>query len=334
MENSPLSQPTRTVCLVQFGKFVYLPKDIYAVLPNPSVSKRQHYFLDFFALSARSNNFHVVCKRKVLVCKDEAEGWQKIKSEVRVDEWGTYMRAAVSDFCLFTCGRQVHPGDPVLLEDSAEDGMIEVQNATNAELFVVLVPVSFDSDRTSRVTYTGNIGFGTAVGTLTAGGGAGHESGVKSHILPAGFIPDDISNAPGGTFPFNPPVKSDEGKLLIATISEESQAGISTKVVVLHGKFRTPAGKRRVILPVFLQGKSRINARLGHDDCPVEMVMIMAGLGSKTSSPTVAISPEDSMRLAAATSAASGSPLPAASQAAATLATHSQRSSIKKCTVS
>ena len=301
---------------------------------SPSGWKRHNCNIMFSTLAARSNNVHVGLKRKVLVCKDEADGWRKVKSEVRVDEWGTYMRAAISDFCFFICGRELHPGDPVRLEDSADDGMIEVQNATNAELFVVLVPVSFDSDRTSRVTYTGSIGFGVAGVTFEAGGSSGRESEVKSHILPAGFIPDDVSIPSGGTFPFNPPAQSGEGKLLIATIAEDSQAGASIKVVVLHGKFSTPAGKRRIILPVFLQGKSRISARLGPDDCPVEMVMIMAGLGSKTNSPTVAISPEDSMRLATTNSAASASPVPAGSQGVQTPATKSRGSSSKRCAIS
>lgn len=251
-----------------------------------------------------------------------------------MDEWGTYMRAAVSDFCYFTCGTSNHPGDPVRLEDSANTGMIEVQNATTTELFVVLVPVSFDSDITSRVTYTGNIGFGAAGVTVDVGGGLGHERVVKSHILPAGFTPDDVSIARGGTFPFNPPAQSGEGKLLVATISEEAQAGATVKVVVLHGKFGIPAGKRTVILPVFLQGKSQIGARLGPDDVPVEMVMIMAGLGSKTTSPTVALSPEYSLRLAASASGASGSAPPAAVQTGPPLSTRSRRDSMKKCAIS
>lgn len=212
--------------------------------------------------------------------------------------------------------------------------MIEVQNATDVELFFVLVPVLFDSDRTCRVTYTGNIGFGTAGVTVQAGGSSDNERAEKSHMLPAGFTPDDVSVAPGGKFYFCPPPKSKEGKLLVATISEESQAGLTVKVVVLHGKFNTPTGKRRVILPIFLQGKSRICARLGPDDVPVEMVMIMAGLGSKTTSPTVALSPEDSMRISANASAPSRKTPPAASPAAPHPVTHSRRGSMKRCTIS
>lgn len=251
---------------------------------------------------------------------------------MHVDDWGTYLRAAVSDFCLFTCGSDVHPGDPARLEDCAEDGMIEVLNATDVELFFVLVPVLFDSDRTSRVTYTGNIGFGAAGVTLQAGGTSDHENAEKCHMLPAGFTPDDVSVAPGGKFYFCPPPNSNEGKLLIATISEDSQAGLSVKVVVLHGKFNTPTGKRRVILPVFLQGKSRISA-LGPDDVPVEMVMVMAGLGSKTTSPTVVLSPEDSMHMAAGMSTAGVLP-PLPTPVVPPPATHSRRDTTRRCAIS
>lgn len=227
----------------------------------------------------------------MLVCKDKAKGWHKVKSEVGEDEWGTYLRAAVGDFCLFTCGRRLHPSDPARLEDCEEKDMIEVENATAVELYLVLVPVVFDSDRLFSVTYTGNIGVGGAGAMLEARRSFGSTSEVKCHLLPAGFTPDDVSVAAGGKFYFYPPPNSTQGKLLIATILEDSQEGVPVKVVVLHGKFITPSGRRRVILPIFLQSKSQISAMLGPDDTPVNMVMIMAGLGSKPSSDTVASPP-------------------------------------------
>lgn len=227
----------------------------------------------------------------MLVRKGSGEGWRNVEAEVHEDEWGTYLRAAVSDFCFFVCGRKLHPGDPARLEASDERDMIEVENATAVEIFFVLVPVVFDSDRTCSVTYTGNIGFGAAGVALEAGLSSAGASAVKCHLLPAGFTPDDVSVPAGGNFAFYPPPNSTEGKLLIATISEDSQAGAPVKIVILHGKFVTPAGRRRVILPIFLQSKSQISATLGHDDVPVNMVMIMAGLGSKSSGSTLPPTP-------------------------------------------
>lgn len=96
------------------------------------------------------------------VRKDEAKGWRKIDSEVREGEWGTYTRAAVSDVCFFVCEREIHPSDPSRPEDCQDKGIIEVQNATDVELYLVLVPVSLNSDNTSKVTYTGNIGLGVS----------------------------------------------------------------------------------------------------------------------------------------------------------------------------
>lgn len=240
------------------------------------------------------------CQRgfsQVLVCKNKGEEWRKVNSEVRHDEWGTYLRATVSDFCFFTCGRKVHPSDPARLEDSDQRDMIEVENATAVELFFVLVPVVFDSDRTASVTYTGTIGVGAAGVSLQAGLGSSDASAVKCHLLPAGFTPDDVSVAAGGNFFFYPPANSTEGKLLIATISEDSQAGLPVKSVVLHGKFITPAGRRRVILPMFLQSRSQISARLGPDDVPVNMVMIMAGMGSKSTNTTMTSTPPQDARV-------------------------------------
>lgn len=230
----------------------------------------------------------------MLVRKGGGGGWKTIKSNVRVDRWGTYVRAAVSHFCLFTWGTKVNPSDPARLESCQKRNMIEVQNATEEEIYFVLVPVSFDSDKMSRVTYTGSIGFGLPGISVEASGGMGYESAVKTHLLPAGFTPDDISVAAGGTFQFSPPAGASEGKLLVATITENSQAGLSVKIVVLHGKFNTPKGKRRVILPVCLKSKSRTSARLGPNDIPVNMVMIMAGMGSQTTSVTEALSPRSS----------------------------------------
>lgn len=227
----------------------------------------------------------------MLVFKGEGKRWLQVESEVREDEWGTYLRAAVSDFCFFLCGRKINPGDPARLEDSDEKDMIEVENATAVEIFFVLVPVVFDSDRTCSVTYTGNIGFGVVGVSLEAGLGSAGARSVKCHLLPAGFMPDDVSVPAGGNFAFSPPPNSAEGKLLIATISEDSQAGEPVKSVVLHGKFITPRGRRRVILPSFLHSKSQISATLGPDDVPVNMVMIMAGLGSKVTGPTLPSTP-------------------------------------------
>lgn len=255
------------------------------------------------------------CQRgfsQVLVCKHEGEGWRKVKSEVRHDEWGTYLRATVSDFCFFTCGRKVHPSDPARLEDSDQRDMIEVENATAVELLFVLVPVVFDSDRTASVTYTGTIGVGAAGVSLQAGLGSSGASAVKCHLLPAGFTSDDVSVAPGGKFFFFPPANSTEGKLLIATISEDAQAGLPVKVVVLHGKFITPAGRRRVILPMFLEGQSRVSARLGPDDVPVNIVMIMAGMGSKsTITTTTSTQQQDALVVEVRPLEVSGEPHPA-----------------------
>ncbi|CAM9234188.1 unnamed protein product, partial [Laminaria digitata] len=108
---------------------------------------------------------------QVLVRKEGAEGWRKVKSEVHVDDWGTYMRAAVSDFCRFTWGRCIHRNDPAPLEHSKLKGVIEVQNGTTVELFFVLVPVSFDSENMSHVAYTGNIGLSAAGVAFEVGGG-------------------------------------------------------------------------------------------------------------------------------------------------------------------
>lgn len=230
-------------------------------------------------------------KCQVLVRKGDAGRWRTVKSELRTDHWGTYLRTEVSHFCRFTWGTRNNPSDPARLESSDKKGMIEVQNATDDEVYFVLVPVSFDSDKTSRVTYTGNIGFGVPGVSLRATGGSAFESEEKSHMLPAGFTPDDISVAAGGKFQFSPPPGSSQGKLLVATITEGSQAGLCARVVVLHGKFNTPQGKRRVILPICLKSKSSISARLGPNDIPVNMVMIMAGMGSTTTSSTEALSP-------------------------------------------
>ena len=233
---------------------------------------------------------------QVLVRKGEGNGWRKLKSEVREDQWGTHMRVAVSDFCFFVCARKIHPSDPARLESCDNRQMIEVQNATGVELYIVLVPVSFSSDRTSRVTYTGSIGVGVTGLTVNAGAGSSNETAEKSYMLPAGLTPDDVSIAAGGKFHFEPPPDATKGKLLIATIAEDSQAGDTVRVVVLHGKFITSVGIRRVILPSFLQSKSRISARLGPDDIPVNMVMIMAGLGSKDGRFTVSSTPVDTFQ--------------------------------------
>lgn len=211
-----------------------------------------------------------------------------------MDQWGTYLRAEVSHFCRFTWGTKINSSDPARLESCNKKGVIEAQNATEDEIYFVLVPVSFDSDKTSRVTYTGNISFGVAGLSFGAAGGSSYESAVKSHMLPAGFIPDEISVPAGGKVQFLPPPGAAQGKLLVATITEECQAGLSVKVIVLHGKLNTPEGKRRVILPICLKSKSRISARLGPNDIPVEMVMIMAGMGPKTATITEAPSPPSS----------------------------------------
>lgn len=224
---------------------------------------------------------------------------------MRGDGWGTYLRAEISDFCFFVCGREIHPSDPTRLEDCENKGVIEVQNATDVELYLVLVPVSFSSDNMSKVTYTGNIGVGFAGVTLAAGVGSAHESANKSHMLPAGLSPDEISVAAGGTFQFEPPAEAKQGKLLIATITEDSQTGFSVKVVVYHTRFVVSVGKRRVILPICLQSKSSITARLGPDDTPATMVMIMGGLGSKGMGSTVVTTPEDAFHLTARSSMAS-----------------------------
>lgn len=271
----------------------------------------------------------------MLVCKDKGKGWRTVKSKVREDEWGTYMHASVSDFCFFVCGREIHPSDPARIENCEQKGMIEVRNATDVELYLVLVPVSFTSDNTNRVTYTGKIGVGVAGVSLNAGISSGHESVENSYMLPAGLTPDDVSVPAGGTFHFEPPPDATKGKLLIATIAEEVQAGIAVRVVVLHGKFITSVGKRRVILPSFLQSKSRISARLGPDDIPVNMVMIMAGLGSNDLSFTAASTPEDTVRREARSAVASVAPSSTAISAAVSPATSRSRSrTFRGCGVS
>lgn len=253
---------------------------------------------------------------QVLVRKDDDRGWRKIESQVRKDQRGTYVRAAVRDFCFFVCGRQIHPSDPARIENCGEKGMIEVQNATGVDLYLVLVPVSFSSDRTCHVTYTGKIGFGVAGLSFGAGVCSDHESVEKSYLLPAGLTPDEVSVPAGGKFHFEPPPDATRGKLLIATIAENSQAGLSARVVVLHGKFITSIGKRRVILPSFLESKSRISATLGPDDIPVNMVMILAGLGSKAGRSTVASTPENTFPRTARSSLAYVAPPPTVVSAA------------------
>lgn len=181
----------------------------------------------------------------------------------------------------------VHPSDPLRIEDSEEKGMIEVHNATGVELYLVLVPVSCDSEKTSRVQFTGNNGFGAPRSV------SDHDCAVKTYMLPAGFTPDDVVVPAGGTFLFSPPPGEAQAKLLVATLSEESHAGTSVRVVVLHGRFNTRTGKRRVVFPTFLESRSKLYARLGPDDNPVDAVMIMAGLASTTASSTLSPTPQD-----------------------------------------
>lgn len=217
-----------------------------------------------------------------------------------MDRRGAYVRAAVDDFCWFTCGTVINRNDPVRLERCREKHSIEVENATAVEIYLVLVPVAFDSDKTSHVTYTGSISFCVPGGTIEAGGGLDHEHAVKRHLLPAGFTPDEISVLPGGIFSFAPPPGARQAKLLVATITEEVHAGLSVRVVVLHNKFNTREGRRRVILPACLQTKSKTSARLGRDDIPVNMVMILAGLGSNVTSSTAESTPDNTLRIAGA----------------------------------
>ena len=85
-----------------------------------------------------------------------------------------------------------------------------------------------------------------------------------------------------------------------------------------------------MILPSFLQSKSRISARLGPDDIPVNMVMIMAGLGSKDGRSTVSTQMDtfqSSMASVAPLSTVVSAPVspPAGS---------SRRSTSRKCSIS
>lgn len=59
-------------------------------------------------------------------------------------------------------------------------------------------------------------------------------------MLPAGFIPDDISVMAGGTARLLPPSGASDDKVFVPTIRKEFQAGLWAKVVVYHGKLKAP----------------------------------------------------------------------------------------------
>lgn len=141
----------------------------------------------------------------MLVREEGAGDWHEASSEMRVDDWRTYVRAAVSGFSFWTLGSKVYPSnDPAPVEHCRSKYVIEVLNATDDEVYFVLVPATFTSDISCHVTYTGSIGVSVAGVAVDAAGSSGKESAEKRHLIPVGFTPDDMSVPAGGKFPFVP----------------------------------------------------------------------------------------------------------------------------------
>ncbi|CAM9828702.1 unnamed protein product [Ectocarpus sp. 12 AP-2014] len=168
---------------------------------------------------------------QVLFKKHDDAGWHLMGQAdmcLTGDGGATYLRAHVSHFCCFSCGKKIDHRNGYAQGKCRDRNNVKFVNCTNAMLFLVWLPTEFSTQRTERYA----VNFSVAAGEFGGGGGGERETHTENILLPAGVIPSSQQvgpNAPKSMLAMRDSTKAE--RLFVCTMEGEPETTHVTPTV-------------------------------------------------------------------------------------------------------
>lgn len=168
---------------------------------------------------------------QVLFKKHDDAGWQLMgQADMRLmgDGGATYLRAHVSHFCCFGCGKRIDRRSGYDQGKYRDQTKVKFVNGTRANLLVVWLPTEFSIESNKRHA----VNFSVAAGGVEVGGGGEREIQTTTVMLPAGEIPSSLlvgAHAPKTLLPMRDTKKAE--RLFVCTIQDEPETTLVTPTV-------------------------------------------------------------------------------------------------------